>query len=122
MVNDPDKEYLQNSLNNALSVNTAGPAGESILRNMMANHPANYQKGNPPVSDASFGDYIGSTIGAANPFISLTIFAFIFIKKKQLLRDERYLLLVSIFLFVVLFFAYNSLFKFMEAKIGRAHV
>ncbi|AUR52251.1 ArnT family glycosyltransferase [Aquella oligotrophica] len=65
---------------------------------------------------ASFGDYIGSTIGAANPFISLTIFAFIFVKRKQLLRDERYLLLVSIFLFVVVFFAYNSLFKFMEAN------
>lgn len=68
------------------------------------------------INFASFGDYIGSTIGAANPFISLTIFAFIFIKRKEILRNEKHLLLVSIFLFVVFFFAYNSLFKFMEAN------
>jgi len=68
------------------------------------------------INFASMGDYIGSTIGAANPFISLTIFAFIFIKRRQLLSNEKYLLLISVFLFIVLFFGYNSLYKFMEAN------
>ena len=65
---------------------------------------------------AGLSDYLGSTIGAANPFISLSIFVFMFIKRRQLLKDERYLFLLSIFAFVVLFFAYNSLYKFMEAN------
>ncbi len=65
---------------------------------------------------AGLGDYVGSFIGASNPFISLPLLVFIFIKRKQILRDERYLLLISIFSFVSLFFAYNSLYKFMEAN------
>lgn len=62
------------------------------------------------------GDYLGGTIGAANPFISLPIIVFLFIKRKEIFYNEKYLLLVSIFAFVVLFFAYNSLYKFMEAN------
>jgi 4-amino-4-deoxy-L-arabinose transferase-like glycosyltransferase len=61
-------------------------------------------------------DYLGATIGAANPFISLPLLVCIYIKRKQLINNPAYLLLVSIFIFVVLFFAYNSLYKFMEAN------
>lgn len=65
---------------------------------------------------AGLGDYIGSLLGAANPFISLPLFVFMCIKRRQILKDARYLFLLSIFIFVVLFFAYNSLYKFMEAN------
>lgn len=65
---------------------------------------------------AGLGDYVGSFIGAANPFISLPLLVFIFIKRKLIVKDPRYLLLISIFGFVSLFFAYNSLYKFMEAN------
>ena len=65
---------------------------------------------------AGLGDYLGSTLGAANPFISLPLVYFLWLKRQQLLRNEKYLLLSSIFIFVVLFFAYNSLYKFMEAN------
>ncbi len=65
---------------------------------------------------AGLGDYVGSTIGAANPFISLPLLVFIFIKRKVIIKDERYLFLLSLFTFVVLFFGYNSLYKFMEAN------
>jgi hypothetical protein len=65
---------------------------------------------------AGLADYIGGTLGASNPFISLPLLVFIFLKRKVLLKDERYLFLVSIFAFVVVFFAYNSLYKFMEAN------
>ncbi len=65
---------------------------------------------------AGLGDYIGSLLGAANPFISLPLLVFMCIKRRQILKDARYLFLLSIFIFVVLFFAYNSLYKFMEAN------
>lgn len=68
------------------------------------------------VNFAGLWDYIGATIGAANPFISLPLLTFLFIKRKQLINNPKYLLPVSIFAFVVLFFAYNSLYKFMEAN------
>lgn len=68
------------------------------------------------VNFASFGDYIGSFIGAANPFISLPIFVFIWLKRRELISDRRYLFLLINFVFVGLFFAYNSLYKFMEAN------
>lgn len=61
-------------------------------------------------------DYIGGTLGAANPFISVPLLVFLYIKRKVLLSDRRYFLLISILGFVVLFFAYNSLYKFMEAN------
>ena len=65
---------------------------------------------------AGLGDYIGSLLGAANPFISIPLLVFIYIKRKHILHDQRYLFLLSIFIFVTLFFAYNSLYKFMEAN------
>lgn len=68
------------------------------------------------VNLAGLGDYIGAFIGAANPFISLPLLIFIWLKRKVILRDDRYLLLISIFAFVSLFFGYNSLYKFMEAN------
>ncbi len=61
-------------------------------------------------------DYLGALIGAANPFVSMPLLVFLVLKRKQIVGDDRYLLLCSIFLFVVLFFAYNSLYKFMEAN------
>lgn len=68
------------------------------------------------INFAGLGDYVGSFIGAANPFISLPLLVFIWIKRKLILKDDRYLLLICIFAFVTLFFAYNSLYKFMEAN------
>lgn len=68
------------------------------------------------INFAGFGDYIGAFFGAANPFISIPIFVFIWLKRKLILKDDRYLLLLSIFAFVSVFFAYNSLYKFMEAN------
>lgn len=65
---------------------------------------------------AGFADYIGGFLGAANPFISLPILVFIYLKRKEILKNDSYLLLVSIFAFVGIFFAYNSLYKFMEAN------
>lgn len=62
------------------------------------------------------GDYIGGTIGGANPLVSIPLFVFLVTKRKELVNNDKYLLLVSIFAFVVLFFAYNSLYKFMEAN------
>jgi 4-amino-4-deoxy-L-arabinose transferase-like glycosyltransferase len=64
----------------------------------------------------SFVDYIGALFGAANPFISVPLLVFLLIKRKQILANDKYLLLCSIFLWVVGFFAYHSLFKFMEAN------
>lgn len=71
---------------------------------------------NKEINLAGLADYLGGTIGAANPFISLPLLVFIFIKRRMIFKDERYLFLLTIFVFVVLFFAYNSLYKFMEAN------
>jgi predicted chitinase len=56
------REHLQNSLNHALSVNTAKIPGEIVLRNMMATHPANLQKATPSISNESFADYMAPPI------------------------------------------------------------
>jgi 4-amino-4-deoxy-L-arabinose transferase-like glycosyltransferase len=64
----------------------------------------------------SFGDYIAGFLGAANPFISIPIFVFAYKKRKQIIKDDRYLFLLSNFLFIGLFFGYNALFKKQEAN------
>ena len=64
----------------------------------------------------AFGDYLAGFLGAANPFISIPILVFAYKKRKLILKDNRYLFLLSNFLFIGLFFAYNGLFKKQEAN------
>ncbi|MDD3266308.1 MAG: glycosyltransferase family 39 protein [Burkholderiales bacterium] len=64
----------------------------------------------------SFSGYIGAFLGAANPFISLPIFVFLWKQRKEILHNNAKLFLLSQFLFIFIFFAYNSLYKFQEAN------
>lgn len=64
----------------------------------------------------SFSGYIGAFLGAANPFISVPIFVFLWKQRKEILRNDAKLFLLSQFLFIFIFFAYNSLYKFQEAN------
>lgn len=64
----------------------------------------------------SFSGYVGAFLGAANPFISLPIVVFAWINRKNILKDDKKLFLLSQFIFIFIFFAYNSLFKFQEAN------
>ncbi len=61
-------------------------------------------------------DYIGGFLGAANPFISIPLLVFAYKKRRQILHDDRYLFLLSIFAIVGMFFAYGALYKRQEAN------